>query len=101
MRRVSTSTASRAGGSADGERHAPLDGVGLVVDDRPLDHLGEVGHLGHQLHPAGIELGQLEDVVDEHEELAAGGDDVLEVALLLLGVERPGRARRAPPRRTR
>ena len=37
-----------------------------------------------ELHPAGLDLGQVEHVVDEGEQVAARGEDVVEVLLLLL-----------------
>ena len=37
-----------------------------------------------QLHPPGLDLGQVEDVVDERQQVAAGGQDVVEVLLLLV-----------------
>src|SRR5215475_11099162 len=59
-----------------------------VVDGRGQ---AEVCHL--QLHPAGFDLGQIENVVDQGQQVLAGGVDVLQVLVLLL-VELPEHARR-------
>jgi hypothetical protein len=41
----------------------------------------EVGEV--EIHPARLDLGQVEDVVDQGEQVLAGGEDVLEVFGLL------------------
>ena len=43
---------------------------------------------GGQLHTPGLDLGEVQDVVDEREEVLAGGVDIPEV-LVLLGVQLP------------
>ncbi len=55
--------------------------------ERPLDRAPEVHRLGVQLDLAGLDLGEVEDVVDDRQQRVARGLDRLRV-LLLLGVQR-------------
>ena len=51
-----------------------------IDDDLHLvDQLGEEHLLQIDVHPSGLDLGQIEDVVDEAEQVLAGGLDLGEV----------------------
>ena len=60
------------------------EGVAVLVDQRRDGRLHVAEQLGHiegfeeQLHPVGLDLRQVEDVVDEREEMAAGAGDLLQ-----------------------
>src|ERR1700730_10137352 len=58
-------------------RPLPDQGEGIVEGG------GEIEGLRLQLHAAGLDLGQVEDVVDEREEVLARRQDVVEVLLLV------------------
>src|SRR5256714_1236761 len=78
----------------DARRH--LEGESDRVTSRTLAHhrdavlerLDERERVDVELHPAGLDLGQIEDVVDQAEEMAARAEHVVEI-LGLLWVERP------------
>ncbi len=53
-------------------------------DQRVLDGAGEVEFGGLELHPSRLDLGQVEDVVDEREEVPRRLEDVVQVIRLLL-----------------
>ena len=59
-----------------------------------------IDRLGPELHLARLDLGQVEHVVDELQQVPRAGEDVAEVLLVL--ARRPGRpCRRASARRSR
>jgi hypothetical protein len=64
--------------------------VAVDADQRPrgrdhvLDELGEIERLPENLHLAGLDLGEVEDVGDEREQVLAGAVDALEIGDLLL-----------------
>src|SRR3990170_3602862 len=61
---------------------------GALPDERQrvVERGWQVEGLGLQLHPARLDLRQVENIVDQREEVLPGGQDVIEV-LLLLGVD--------------
>ena len=67
--------------------HAPapdhrLDGAQALVEER-LEHELERPHV----HASGLDLGQVEHVVDQPEQMVGAGQDLLEIAVLALGQE--------------
>ena len=67
--------------------HAPapdhrLDGAQALVEQR-LEHELERPHV----HASGLDLGQIEHVVDQPEQMVGAGQDLLEIAVLALGQE--------------
>jgi len=78
------------------------DGMGRrpLADEaeRPADRVGQ-GELARlEVHPAGLDLRQVEDVVDQREEVLARGFDVLEVIGLLVASARRTSAAGGPLR---
>ena len=59
-----------------------LDGAQALIDQR-LERELERPHL----HAAGLDLGQVEHVVDQPEQMVGAGQDLLEIAVLALGQE--------------
>ena len=69
----------------DSEIHAEAVARGALADEREgvleRERHAEVRQL--EVHAAGFDLGQIEDVVDQREEVPARRDDVLQVFFLL------------------
>ena len=63
------------------ELEADVFFVGQGFDDglHLREGFGEGEGGGHQFHPAGFDLGQIENVIDELEEMASAGEDVVAV----------------------
>ena len=55
---------------------------------RVLGHLLQPHRLEPQVHLAGLDLGHVEDVVDQRQQVLAGAEDVLRVFLVALVAER-------------
>src|SRR5690606_8999813 len=67
----------QVGGSGDDELQALGRGAGLEAGGDVAQELGEVEGGGAQLELAGLDLGEVEDLVDHAQEVfAAGADDV-------------------------
>ena len=70
---------------ADAGRAFDLERVALLADERSggghdiADNLGEFEGLEEQLHLAGLDLGNVEDVVDEPEQMARGVEDLVQI----------------------
>src|SRR5215831_2231617 len=56
-----------------------------------VDGRGEIELRQLQLHPPGLDLGEVKDVVDQRQQMSSGGVDVLQI-LLLLFVQLPEHA---------
>ncbi len=71
------------------EDMAELDALVLGAEpaevDDPLDERGEVELVRDQLHLASLDLGQIEDVIDQAQEVLAGGADHLDALPAALG----------------
>ena len=84
----------------DGRRAVHRQGVLLLVHQRPdgVHHLGDgsrqVERLEVQLHLAGLDLGQVEDAVDQAQQVFAGAADLVQVGAELVP---PGRCPTPPP----
>ena len=76
-------TSSRIEPRSSGQRH--FEAVAVLLDERPggdgglVDDGPDLECLEIQPHLAGLDLGEVEDVVDEPEQVLAGGLDLLEV----------------------
>ena len=68
--------------------------------DAALERLPQRERRDLELDLPGLDLGQVEDVVDQREQVVAGGEDVVEVLLLLLVdlAEQPSRSTCEKPR---
>jgi hypothetical protein len=69
----------------DGERHALRLGDGLEGLEHVVAELGERDAGDVELHGVGLDLGQVEDVVEELEQVAARAADDVRVLDLALG----------------
>ena len=65
---------------------------GSIVALHLGEQVGDVERLEEEVHLAGLDLGEVEDVVDQAEQVLAGAADLLEVG----DEARPGRAPRPP-----
>ena len=74
-------------GQRTSSRFAFFAASGWITAAMSLDQAGHVEALEVQLHLAGLDLGEVEDVVDELEQMLAGRVDLLEIVRELLGAE--------------
>ena len=75
--------AQRLGAAVDDERVGVLGGQRPAGDLHLVDELVEVEVVEEQVHLAGLDLGDVEDVVDHRQQMLAGRADLLQVADLL------------------
>ena len=72
---------------ADIGRHVDLQAVGILVHQRRNQNahfghkLAEIDILQMNVHAAGLDLGEIEDVVDQTEQMLAGALDLDEIGL--------------------
>ncbi len=66
-------------GEGEAQRVPVLADDGVDRADHLVDHLADVERLQVELHPAGLDLRQVEDPVDEAEQVAARGLDLRQV----------------------
>ena len=100
MRRSSPETICTSGSISSGERDAVLARPFAHHHDAPLDRLAQRERRHLQLDLARLHLRQVEHVIDQREEVVAGGADVLDVLPLLL-VQLPEEPLLAAPGRSR
>ena len=74
------------------QRDAPPAGPLADEDQGVVDGRGQVEVRQLELHPPGLDLGEIEDVVDQGEQVLGGGGDLLQI-----GDERPSCCRSALP----
>ncbi len=80
---ASARTLPRSGPRSTTKALVFLAASGRAVDLDLVDELVEVDVLEVQLHLAGLDLGDVEDVVDHRQQMLAGGADLLQVGDLL------------------
>ena len=98
IRRSSPSTTSTSGVRGERDLDAVLRRLLAHHDDAALERLAERERRDLELDLPGLDLGQVEDVVDQREQMVSRGEDVVEVLLLLLVQRRRTSARAAPAR---
>ena len=77
--------------------------VGLRLHDRDrlLRQVVEVDALEAQLQLAGLDLGQIEQIVEQRDQMRAGSVDVLEIVAIALVADRAEALAPSSPRKTR